>query len=113
MHGHDKVWYVYSHSMNGRLIYLGMGGPLRPFSNSDRNDLWYRHAGDIRSLTICILRRFKSRSAAAAYERNLIAQFQPVANIMHNIKNSRKSYKHRSDWRALNHMDRFGEKAKA
>lgn len=72
------TWYVYSHTLDGELIYIGAGQKRRPFNRIDRNSLWkamVRAGNDLRIEVLAIL---PTKDAALDLEYSLIARLQPA-----------------------------------
>ena len=75
----ENGWYVYSHKVGSKLIYIGMGNHLRPFNLSARSPKWKSLAKG-KPVNVSILHTFTKREDAAKKEADLIAELQPAGN---------------------------------
>lgn len=77
----DRQFCVYSHSVNGKVVYVGKGTVERAFTSAGRNPQW--HDSVKGGITIKIVRRFSSEKEALAYEAKTIGIQSPLCNIHH------------------------------
>ena len=77
--------YVYTHSHNGTVFYVGCGVSNRPKSKS-RTDKWHDHIDSIGgSYEVNIISSHTSKKRALAVERRLIKALRPKCNYQHNV----------------------------
>lgn len=88
---------VYSHSVNGRLIYIGKGTSSRSHDSKIRTPLWKSLVDE--SFDVEILRWFESNSEALRFERERIREFRPPANVTH-VRGKEREIASRSKERA-------------
>ena len=76
-----KLYCVYTHSVQNKLVYVGHGTLKRPFYFHNRSLCWNKaiwpHHFEIQ---VSILKIFDSKKVAAAYEKKLIRMLNPPGN---------------------------------
>lgn len=80
---------VYTHSVEGKVFYVGMGNLYRPFQKTNRNGVWVTLVKNQGSLgySIKIVQIFcglVERRKARILEREQISLHKPVANLQKN-----------------------------
>jgi predicted GIY-YIG superfamily endonuclease len=85
-----QTYYIYSHSVNGELLYIGMGTKARLRSSWDRSPEWDKRIEDAKKADLRILARFYSRTKASRVEKALIRFCQPPCNVFHNPAHIRR-----------------------
>lgn len=74
-------YFVYSHSVNGAVFYVGSGGPLRPYTNAGRNSIWHQKVSAVESFDAHILGIFFSRDQTLDFEEKTVRRLRPAANV--------------------------------
>lgn len=79
-----KNFCVYSHDINGNIIYIGAGTPSRPYSfcrPKRWRDLVLKNNFE---LEIKIIGWFSSKKEALIFEKEMIKKWKPICNLFHN-----------------------------
>lgn len=77
----DEFTYVYSHSLNGKIFYIGVGSKIRTSYLSRRNEKWHDFVKDSREdVVVDIMLKTRSRKEAFSYEKEMIIKHKPYAN---------------------------------
>jgi len=73
-------WYVYTHSIDDDVFYVGMGNSHRPFILNHRNKTWHEivNGSDV---NVEIAREFETKADAFEYEKWLTRALDPEANV--------------------------------
>lgn len=73
--------YVYTHSSNGVVFYVGCGAKYRPKSKN-RTPVWHDFVNSIDGkYDIEIISKHRSRDLALRVEKDLIGKLLPICNI--------------------------------
>jgi hypothetical protein len=72
---------VYTHSVDGEVFYIGKGVASRPFCTDGRNSCWYAIVSKAKGFDVDILRWFDTNDEACRWERRMIEEYKPVANL--------------------------------
>ena len=75
--------YIYSHSVNGDIFYIGSGNSKRPHDKRCRTKLWKDKTSTINAFDINILFEFDNKEDAHDIEKELIYKIKPECNIYH------------------------------
>lgn len=80
----EKRFYVYSHSHNGKIFYIGKGTKQRAWrKHCGRSLLWSQYVESIGGeYDVDIIRRFDSSDEAFAFENKQIKKFTPYCNLI-------------------------------
>jgi hypothetical protein len=79
-----RQWYVYTHEANGKVFYVGYGGPNRPYDRA-RTMRWSAHARQHGAYEIKIHARTGDLAEAQRIERELISAYRPPGNAKRGI----------------------------
>lgn len=71
---------VYTHSVRGKVFYVGCGLKNRPMSTNGRNYLWHQTVKENPDYEIKVVGWFFHRKDAIFHEGNLIETLKPAAN---------------------------------
>lgn len=71
---------VYSHFLDGRLIYIGCGIRDRPYQRNSRNQLWKSLVG-ASDIDVKIISSHNDYEIARTVERRIIVMLQPPCNV--------------------------------
>lgn len=74
------AWYVYAHSIDGKVFYIGKGSGQRAFSARGRSDAWEKTVRRHGGFTVEIVAWHETEAAAFAQEARMIMQAQPRCN---------------------------------
>jgi len=72
---------LYAHEIDGRIVYVGIGGQTRPFSGDSRNAAWTETMKKARHYSVRILAWFDDRRIAIQHETRLITLLKPHLNL--------------------------------
>ncbi len=86
-------WYVYSHSIGERLVYIGKGCRGRAFDMHNRTRT-HKALCNRQQLTVAFLAWFDSEDKAKSHEARLIASLTPVCNLSLPYVRARRDGKH-------------------
>ncbi|PFM65851.1 hypothetical protein COJ48_04120 [Bacillus cereus] len=87
----EKKYYVYTHELNGEIIYVGKGSGTRATYFSNRSTLWKNIVGDnIESLNINVVKYFDDENEAYTYEEKLTSYYKSVGQCKANLDIGRK-----------------------
>lgn len=87
---------VYSHRIDGEIIYIGMGVASRPFDKAGRTAAWKALVEKNGSYDVEILGWFDNVQAASQEERKQIMLHQPIANTVYKTRPKRKPNRRKS-----------------
>ena len=74
--------YVYTHSINGKIFYVGCGSGNRPYNDKSRNRVWHTIVNDNNGLfDIDIVFESHDKHEALLEESKLIMSLLPKANL--------------------------------
>jgi hypothetical protein len=73
------AYYVYSHSIGRRVVYVGMGDSARPYETKNRSARW-RSVVAGSEISVRILGAFDSKREALELELAKIKELHPAAN---------------------------------
>lgn len=77
----DEFTYVYSHSLNGEIFYIGVGSRIRTSSFCHRNEKWHNFVKDLKDdVVVNIMLKTRNRKEGFDYEREMIIKHKPYAN---------------------------------
>ena len=82
--GFQMKYYVYTHSYNGNVFYVGKGCGNRAyrFKEFDRSSKWFEIFKGQQALPdVAIVKTFETENEAFDFERELIFKLKPKANI--------------------------------
>lgn len=71
---------VYTHSVEGKVFYVGAGVPSRPYTDIDRNPTWARIVQEHGYFDVDIVNWFASKASAFRFEKTEITRLRPEAN---------------------------------
>ena len=84
-----RIWvdsvYVYAHSFDGMIFYIGKGSAQRMLATTNRNAKWceiVKENGGVFDLEV--IARFDTDAEAKSKETSLIRTLRPRANLVHN-----------------------------
>ncbi len=89
-----QTYYIYSHSLDGQLLYIGLGTKPRLTSEWDRGRKWRDKIKKVSRVDMRILARFYNREKAARFEQALIEFCQPPCNTVY----APLRYRNRAKW---------------
>lgn len=78
-----RKYYVYSHSFDGVVFYIGKGIGGRAWDTGDRNAQWHKLVESLTSYEIEIVSWHDTSKEALAAERTEILVRRPSANLQH------------------------------
>jgi hypothetical protein len=83
---HLDKWYVYTHSVNGRTIYVGKGARGRGFdmARTSRSARYRKARGNTGVIEVSIVSWHETNAAALSAERALIKALKPPGNDQSN-----------------------------
>jgi hypothetical protein len=88
---HPNYRCVYTHEIDGEIVYIGKGWPTRPFEFWNRNTYWTEAMDFEAGYRITILAWFATDAEAISYEEYLITTLNPKFNRKPIKKHSRTS----------------------
>jgi transcriptional regulator with XRE-family HTH domain len=80
----QKQLCVYTHSVNGKIFYVGSGDLKRPYARKARTPRWYSHVKESGGYEINIHAWMDDRIEAQRVESKIIAAHNPPCNIRNN-----------------------------
>lgn len=94
-----KRFYVYKHSIDGTVFYVGEGARLRSTERASRNDVWKQIVSNNKDrYDIEIVDSFLNEADARQLERELIKEYKPLANKTRANKSSVRREVNAYDW---------------
>lgn len=75
---------VYTHSIQGKVFYVGKGISSRPFETSRRGERWHNIVSEAGHFDVEVIAWFDSDQDARLQEAQDIAKYKPEANLMGN-----------------------------
>jgi len=87
--------YLYTHTIDNIIFYVGVGCMSRAYNFSNRKDIWKKFA-DGREVEVKIIESFSSRWEALSHERVLIKAINPECNILSGHSKSITTPKHKA-----------------
>jgi hypothetical protein len=80
----NRKWCVYSHSLHGDIVYVGVGTLTRPFERTRRNAKWTELVGIEPSYEVTVHLWTDDRREALRAEADLITRLKPRCNDLMN-----------------------------
>lgn len=76
-------YYVYSHSCDGLIFYVGMGINGRAFDSTYRSKKWIDYVNSLPNMEyqINIIEYFEGRKESVEFEKQKIKEIKPIVNI--------------------------------
>jgi len=74
---------LYTHSIKGKVFYVGVGVSVRPFVTAKRSSKWREVVTRHGFYEVRILAWFSRKAQALQLEQQLIKELKPEANLMH------------------------------
>lgn len=79
-----KKYALYKHSIDGAVLYVGLGSDYRAFECRRRNPKWNELVAKSGHFDVHIVKWFKTRKEGLLEEALLIRELKPIANMMMN-----------------------------
>ena len=76
-----KSHYIYTHSVDGVVFYVGKGSGGRAFTKGSRNSLWETFVCGSPVFDIALVAFFVEKKEAFDFERALIFKLKPCCNV--------------------------------